>query len=149
MKKKFNWGTGIFLFILLFFVLLFSFVYFTTTQKINLVEDDYYEKELKFQEQIDKKHNAEPYSEQFRFHQVENSLTMVFPEFFKGKDLEGNVHFYRPSDYEKDVYVLLDLDPTGTQYFDLSIMEKGKYWIKLDWTADSISYYHEYSLIIQ
>ena len=71
---KFNWGTGNFIFIVVFFIVIFSFIYYTTTQQINLVEEDYYEKEIKFQEQIDRIHNARPYEDQFTVKQNGHGL---------------------------------------------------------------------------
>ncbi|MCK5078307.1 MAG: FixH family protein, partial [Bacteroidales bacterium] len=46
MKIKINWGTGILIFLVIFFIAIFSFVYFSFQLQINLVEDDYYPKEI-------------------------------------------------------------------------------------------------------
>ena len=145
---KFNWGTGILLFIILFFVVIFSFVYFTTTQKINLVEEDYYEKELMFQQQIDRKKNTKPFIDHFIVRQHEDALAISFPGFFKDKKMDGSIHFYRPSDEKLDLLYKLELDSTGAQYFSMEKLQGGKYIVKISWTADSIPYYFEETLLI-
>jgi hypothetical protein len=58
MKIKFNWGIGITIFISAFILLNIIFIIFASGQKVDLVTEKYYEKELKYQEVIDKKINS-------------------------------------------------------------------------------------------
>jgi hypothetical protein len=51
---KFNWGTGIVLSFIIFAASILMIVLFPFNQKADLVSDNYYEREIKFQEQIDK-----------------------------------------------------------------------------------------------
>ena len=63
---KFNWGHGIAAFIGFFFIAIFSFIFFTLQFETNLVEEDYYPKEIAYQEKIDKMHNTELLKEKIR-----------------------------------------------------------------------------------
>ena len=47
---KFNWGTGIFTFIIIFLLLCVAFIIFAVRQGVNLVHDDYYEKGVDYSE---------------------------------------------------------------------------------------------------
>ena len=49
---KFNWGTGIFIFLILFVVGGVGFVIFTLQFDVNLVHKDYYEKGVDYSEQM-------------------------------------------------------------------------------------------------
>ena len=51
---KFNWGTGIFLLYAGFAAVTIALVIFAMTKKVDLVTDNYYDKELKYEEQIQK-----------------------------------------------------------------------------------------------
>ena len=53
MKLKFNWGTGIFLFLVVFLLACAAFIYFAFTQDVNLVHKDYYEKGVNYTEQME------------------------------------------------------------------------------------------------
>ena len=44
MRVKFNWGTGVVIFLLLFLAAIITFVVFAFHQDVNMVHQDYYEK---------------------------------------------------------------------------------------------------------
>ena len=46
---KFNWGTGIGLFYVVFVVIMVSMVMFSARNNIDLVQEDYYEKDLNYE----------------------------------------------------------------------------------------------------
>ena len=49
---KFNWGTGIFIFLALFLLGSAVFIIFAVRQDVNLVHKDYYEKGVDYTEQM-------------------------------------------------------------------------------------------------
>ena len=57
MLMKFNWGTGIFISIIIFFIAIFIFLYIAFTNENDLVENDYYPQEIEYQNRIDKVQN--------------------------------------------------------------------------------------------
>ena len=54
MKIKWNWGWGIFLTIVIFMGIIVAIVASMMNREVDLVTDRYYDKEIKFQQQIDK-----------------------------------------------------------------------------------------------
>ena len=54
MKFKFNWGTGIFIFITLFLLVNAFVIYKSFQQRNDLVEEEYYPQGLEYQKQIDR-----------------------------------------------------------------------------------------------
>ncbi len=86
MKKiKWNWGTGIFLSIVIFMMILIGLVYVFMNQDVDLVTKNYYGKELKYQGQIDKINNTTELAKQVGISFINNSIQLTFPDsvFFK------------------------------------------------------------------
>jgi nitrogen fixation protein FixH len=140
---KFNWGTGILITIVIFFMAVVGIFIYSANLDINLVEENYYEKELAYQEKIDRIKNTEALEEEILIRLDNKILRVDFPEFFNGKKTEGHVLFYRPSDPAKDFTIPLELNDSSVQIIDASRLDPGRYMVKIDWTADGISYYFE------
>ncbi len=144
---KLNWGTGILVIIILFLLSVVAFFIYSTSLDINLVEENYYEKELVYQERIDRTRNAESLEEAVRIDFSDGMLRLDFPDFFIGKKTVGHVLFYRPSDPSLDISVPLQLNDTATQVIQAGYLVKGRYIIKIDWTTDHTGYYFEEEII--
>ena len=137
---KINWGTGILIVIIVFLVAIISFVIYTSTIKVNLVEEDYYPKELNFDDQIEKNTNTEALVEKVNFIVFDSLILIDFPDFFDKKVVEGSILVYRPSDYAEDLRYNIDLDTNGYQFIPTHTLLKGKYILKLDWTCEGVNY---------
>ena len=145
---KFNWGTGIFIFLVLFILGIIVFYFYVTNLDIKLVEDNYYEKELAYQQKIDKINNTASLGSGIEIIQDTGILVIQFPSIDPGLKPEGSVWFYRPSDPEKDFTVALQLNDSLQQVFDISKMDKGRWVIKLDWFMGEKEYYFEEGVVI-
>ncbi|SFC34406.1 FixH protein [Zunongwangia mangrovi] len=107
---KFNWGTGLvigmgcFIGFIMFFVIKMS-----TDEKYehDLVVEDYYGKELHFQQEIDAEKNLNLFSEEITGNKTNEGYELVFPET-QGK-IEGKVNLYRPSNKKLDFTLPLEL----------------------------------------
>lgn len=146
MKIKWNWGTGIFLTILVMLGFLAFLVNKTFEYKINKVSDDYYEKGLNHTQQMNRVENTRLFSKEFDVIHTD-VCTVHFPEFFKNKTINGEVLFFRPSDYSKDLSFPISLDTNCNQVFSLDNFYKGKYIVKATFDTDSIPYYLEKEII--
>lgn len=149
MKNKFNWGTGILIVIAIFLLAILLVVRSAFKQKINLVSEDYYPKELIYQEVIDKKKNVKKYSKEIVLTELESKIYLIFPDSLNTDSVSGNIHFYRPSDYEKDILYTINLNDSLTQVFNTSEFIRGKYKVIVDWEHAGVEYYQELSLFIK
>jgi hypothetical protein len=140
---KFNWGTGILIFIIFFFIAIFSFVYYTTTHDINLVEEDYYPKELAYDSQQEKMRNTANLPEKISFEKTRDMIRLVFPGFINKDSINGSIMLYRPSDHKKDLSYQISLDTACSQVIEAGELLPGKYIIKVDWSFRGKSYYQE------
>ena len=149
MKMKFNWGTGIFIVIVIFLVAVIAFFIFINSLDINLVEDNYYEKELVYQERIDKINNTSALAGKIKIIQEPGLIIIQFPDIDPAFIPEGSLLFYRPSDPGKDFTVPLQLSDSLRQAFDVSGLDKGRWMLKLDWKMGGNEYYFEEAVIIE
>ncbi|QTE24003.1 FixH family protein [Polaribacter cellanae] len=112
---KFNWGTGIVIAIVAFISFILYFVITMSTDKSfthDLVTDKYYQKELKFQDEIDAQQNASSLKENIKVTKVKEGLKVEFPEAFIPKDIQGKVFLYRPSNKHLDFEIPISISKT-------------------------------------
>lgn len=143
-----NWGWKIAITYTLFAVMTLAFVFFAATKKVNLVEEDYYEKEIKYQEQIERIKNARELSDAFII--MYNTNNALLSLHYAGKEsLKGEVHLFRPSDSELDLLLPLNLDNKGNQVVDARTLLKGFWVVKVTWEASGKSYFKSQQIDIQ
>jgi len=142
MKIKWNWGTGIFLTIVAMLSFLAFMVNKTLDYKINKVSEDYYERGLNHSEHMQKVKNSLSYQEQFDVIHTD-VCTVHFPDFFSGKEMNGRVLFFRPSDYTKDTTFTIVTDTNNNQVISLEYFLKGKYIVRAEFECEGTDYFLE------
>jgi len=148
-NMKFNWGTGIVIVISLFVIGMSTLVYISVKQKINLVYQDYYPRELAHQTKIDKVNNSHLLTESVKISHENGLIEVAFPSLFNFSDVKGEIQLYRPSDFEKDVYLAINLTPEGLQQIPTAQLEQGKYIVKVDWMYQETPYFFEQDVHIK
>ncbi len=141
--KKINWGWRI---VMLYggFVALMSFlVWKTTCVKDDLVTPDYYAKELKYQEQLDKQKRTNELKEQLSWNVDGRKVELKFPADLVSKNVKADVLFYSPSEARKDFEVRCSPDSNGIYQVNSEKFEHGVYQMKIDWSVEGVSYYNE------
>lgn len=140
MQIKFNWGTGIVLFLIIFLFGIATLIYITSQQKINLVTPEYYPKGINYEDEIQKKENFQSLQESIKISQDAHEIYIQLPYQDSLASFNGEILFYRPADFEDDTSFAIK-HSYGS--FSKSIFKTGRYIIKADWTEDSIPYYNE------
>ena len=147
-KSKFNWGTGILITIIIFMVITISTVVFLMNQDVDLVADDYYNKGIQHQSQIERVNRTNEMVEKVSINQGNGIIIFNFPKTYSQKSFEGTIQFYRPSNSKKDFSLPISIDTSAQQIVPTQNLEKGYWTVKLNWTQDSIEYYKESSFVI-
>jgi hypothetical protein len=122
---------------------------FTTTIDVNLVTDDYYEKELAFQNQIDKVTRTKSLPEQPVISLAGKNMYLKFPNSINSNMVEGIINFYRPSNNSMDFAVPINLNQHGEQIVNSARFTTGMWRIYVDWKIDGINYLSEKILMVQ
>lgn len=145
---KFNWGVGVFALYAFFALLVIGAVIFSMTKKVDLVTDNYYDKELKYQKQIEREQNSNSADKKIKTEINSKSLKLEFPEFVNPDSVNGEIHFYRPSDSSKDFVRNIKLEKNRKQIIILSKLERGLWKLQITWSYNNKDYYHEESIFI-
>ena len=145
MKIKLNWGWGIFLTIVIFMGIIVTIVAFMMNREVDLVTDRYYDKEIKFQQQIDKEKRTAALNENIKIAYSGNSVTVSFPKNYKP---DGELYFYRPSNLHKDFKIPINVNNDFDQLVDISKLDRGLWKLKIEWSSDKNQYYFEKTLML-
>lgn len=147
--KKFNWGWGIILACAGFITFISTLVYKASQEKIEFVTENYYEKELQFQQQIDHLQNAEALPENISLAQGgDGYITISYPETVDWKAISGNVTFFKPDNAELDFDVKAACNEHHRQQISTSQMTKGLWKVKISWSAFNTPYYFEEKIFV-
>ena len=143
---KFNWGTGIALFFTSFVLFIFFMMYKCFQTDFDLVTEDYYAKELAYQNTIDKIKNEKALGESLQVLKSEKGVSLVFPEDHASIGVSGTVQFFRPSDKDLDKTFEFKNEKTALN-FPFSNFKTGAYKVIIDWEANGKSFYKEQMLV--
>jgi hypothetical protein len=146
--KKFNWGTGIVISIAIFMIITIMMMITFMNQKVDLVTENYYEKTIDYQDQIDINNRTLNLEETVNVTCNQNVINISFPKTFFKDVKNGKLFFYRPSDSNEDFEMALNLDDNGNQVFSASKMLKGFWKIGINWNMNKQNYQTEKSIII-
>lgn len=141
-----SWGAKITLLYVGFIAMILGFVAKAMSEHVDLVAEDYYQKELQFEEQITKDKAARNLGASPSVIIVGDNVEISFPDTITQTPITGQVTFYRPSDSSKDMVVALNLGSTGKQVIPRSQFIAGIYQVKLNWADTKQEYYHEVQL---
>jgi len=142
-----NWGYKILIVYLVFVSGIIFLVFKSSSQKVDLVTTDYYDKELVYQQKIDAMKNADRLSDTIKYEILHNGLSIVFPKDFSGKTIAGNALLYCPSDENKDVTQNFSIKDTPV-LLPVNITDKREYQLQLSWQSNGTNYYFEKKLLI-
>ena len=144
-----NWGGYIFLSFVVFAIFIITLVVMTMQEDVNLVAEDYYQQEMKYQDQIDRIENTsqlEPID--LKANYTDQVVVLTFPETFLNKEIRGDIHFFRPSDSSLDHRVKLDLGEGLIQQVGMENLSKGLWRVKISWSDGEKEFYFEKVLVL-
>jgi hypothetical protein len=143
-----NWGYKITLVIVLFLAGMAFMVSIAMKQKNEMVDDQYYVKELHHQEQIDAATNLNAVSEKLRIKDSAGFIQLSLPPSLLACNMTGEIEFLRPSDQTKDRVLPLQLDSLGLQLIPKTNFIKGLYRVRIAWESEAKPYFSEQTLFI-
>lgn len=142
-----NWGKGIALVLVIFIFGMAFLVYKTTEVSSTMVADNYYEKELLFDEVMEGKKNIQQLKEKIEVIVTTEKITILFPKELNKEDIVGSILFYRPNDPKKDRIIPIALD-NYVQNIDIKKFITGNYQVQITFTVKYKKYYFEKNIFI-
>ena len=131
-----NWGKGIALALALFMGFIIVLVVKMVSQDVELETEDYYKKDIAYQEEITSMENALALTEKPSISLTETHVIVQFPEGLSFTEAQLNLK--RPNDEADDRSYKI----VGTSMFTLnrSELEKGVYKLELSYTHEDKTY---------
>jgi hypothetical protein len=140
--KNINWGHRIIIVYGVFVLGTLLMVYQSTLQKFDLVQNDYYAAELKYQEVIDASARAKAIGGDLVVKQAMDSIVLSLPSYFNGAKVKGKAQLYYAADKQQDQY--FDFETTNAYAaFKIGQYQKGNYTVKLELIKLGVAYYYE------
>ena len=146
---KFNWGTGLTIFFIIFVSTLVFVLYQAFQQDNSLVMDNYYEEDIKYQQQYDKIKNTSELTTKVKldFDSAKGEISLTFP-LDSMAITTGIVLVYHPAEKSADKKYDFNLNQTNVYQIKLDKMTKGRIKVKIDWERAGVKYYQEEEIII-
>lgn len=136
---KFNWGTGIFIFLILFLLACAAFIIFAMSQDVNLVHKDYYEKGVDYTGKMNVDARSSQYSDKIQIDFNNENLLIGFEESLVSKIDSGKVILYRPSNSKQDVLFPMTFSENTIKISKQNLIS-GRYILKLSWYSKGLKY---------
>ena len=136
---KFNWGTGILIFLILFLLASAGIIIFSLTQEVNLVHKDYYEKGVDHTEQMRIAERSAPFENALQVGYSDEMVRITFEASVSARIDSGTVLLYRPSSSRDDLSFSLESRSQGIEIPKNGLL-KGRYILKFTWYAGGLKY---------
>ncbi len=144
---KFNWGTGIFLFYTVFVLFFVVLVYKSTQRDNSLVFEDYYAKDIAYQQHYNKLKNNQLLDEDIAIKTIapQKTVELKYPEDIN--EMSGEIVFFCPSDSKQDFTVAVAPEANKTQVISTDGLKKGLWKLRINWEGDGTEFYREETVI--
>ncbi|MGB3546942.1 MAG: FixH family protein [Saprospiraceae bacterium] len=147
---KFHWGHGIALFYCIFAAMLVLVVVKSREFDNSLVADDYYARDIAYQQTRDRLANSRSLATRVSFEREEGGFRLFFPERDElAGEVTGTLHFYRPSTELYDRFVRLRPGVDRTQLLPVTDLAPGHYRAIVEWSVGGTDYLDEFTLNIR
>jgi nitrogen fixation protein FixH len=146
---KINWGTGIAIGIALFIAFIMYFVIRMSTDsqfEHDLVVEEYYEKDLAYQTEIDAEENLKLLSSAISSTKTEQGWELEFPKEMASGQALGTVFLYRPSNKQLDFQLPLKLTGTKLLIPGDRLLE-GRWNITIEWEQEGTAFLYRDEIV--
>ncbi|MCS6916148.1 MAG: FixH family protein [Chitinophagales bacterium] len=147
---RFHFGHGILLALLLWTAGLVVLAALSFQSPVELTERDYYSKELRHQEQIDRELNTAALTAPVALHYSGDSalVTLRFPEEIQNSPVRGTLTFFRPDFAALDTTVSFAATASAAVAVPVNKLHPGNWKVKMNWQSNGKAFYQEQSLIV-
>jgi nitrogen fixation protein FixH len=143
---KMNWGTGIALVYISFAVSMAGVVFASRKHDPGLVQKDYYELDLNYQDRLQRKQNTAALAEKpvVKYDADHHTVTVSFPETME--KAVGKAKFFRSATTSDDFTV--SFSNGNPLVKDASGLASGRWHVEMEWEAGENPYFWESSFFV-
>ena len=112
----------------------------------DLVMEEYYQKDLEYQQEIDAEENARSISAQIKTQKVNEGLLISFPAEVMQGATDGQIALYRPSNEKLDFELPLELNQSQ-MLIPQDRLLSGRWNLRVSWKMEGKSFLHKESIV--
>ena len=146
---RIKWSTGIVIAIAAFITFIMVMVVTMVSDNAynhDLVTDNYYQKELKYQDNIDATKNLHKLEYPLVIQKVSDGMEVVFPKDLTPEKIKGKVFLYRPSNKALDSEIEINTNQHSLVISDEALVS-GRWDIVIDFTYNNQKYFYKEQII--
>ncbi len=143
-----NWGYKITFVIVAFILIMLSMVFVAFKQSNEMIDTNYYEKELKYQSLINASDNLYSISKGDLIKQNAQDVIIQIPQNLHTNFTNGKIDFIRNDDQRKDIVIDFTPDQNGLFIINKARFSSGFYIGRIQWNNDQKPYYREEKISI-
>lgn len=150
-KSSFNpWPASIIVFFTFAICGVVTFVIYCTRHHVDLVTADYYDQEVRYQDQLDRANRATSLQAPAKvvYNTATRLITVSLPTDHLQQSLKGWIQLYRPSSANLDQKLPLAVDFSGRQFIDGRILTDGLWHVRVSWNLNGADYYFDQKIFI-
>ena len=133
---KLNWGFGIAAVYIIFAGFMVWFAIKASSQKYDLVTDNYYNEAVNYQERIDAGENALNMDTKLAINYLSNNKSLEISISGVQKNINGVLSFYKPDRAIDDFKFDFAINETGKQIIPLTEMAHGYWDVNAAWSME-------------
>ena len=143
-----NWGHKIALVYSLFAAFMIGMLILSTTYDHELVTEDYYVRELAYQDKIDAGQNLAQADFDVEVKMIDGKLKVLFDRLPEFKTVSGEVTFYKPDNEKMDETHPILLKSNSSEMEISYVGKHGRYKVQVSFELEGKSFYKEQELIL-
>ena len=150
LQRRNPWPYAIIAYFAVFITAVFLWVGFAMRNSMELVRPDYYEAEIRFQQQIDRVHRTSAIREDVRvaYDPAGRQVVVRIPGDHAVGGVRGAVHLYRPSNASLDRTLDLAVGQDGWQRIGVEDLQAGYWKINVTWSSQGQEYFIEQAVLL-
>jgi len=148
--KRSPWPYAIVAYFIIFAGAIAVWIVYAVNQKVDLVRDDYYEEEIRFQERLNRLNHTEAIRDRvsIAYNPSDQVIAIKLPLTHVLRDGIGEIRLYRPSDARLDLRYQLSVDTNGIQRIDATHLRAGLWKAGVSWKGAGQDYLFEQALVL-
>jgi len=127
---KIHWGHKLVFFAVSFMLFILGMVWYISRESVELVAENYYEKGINYQQEIDKFSAREGRDFSFTY---DANAKLIRVHFVTAKSTGAKINCYRASDSKKDKTLESAIDADGNLNLPASSFDKGLWKLTCEW----------------
>lgn len=143
------WPYAIISYFVVFVSCVIAFIAWSVRHNMDLVRQDYYEQEIRYQDQIERLKRTQPLNAEVNvaYELARQRITITLPAAHAAQ-ARGRIHFYRPSDAKLDRDFPLSVGADGSQTLDARSLHAGHYKVRVEWTSGGQEFFFDRSIVV-